>query len=137
MKKIKTIADLKIDLTIEKQSFKEFEKLLCEQVCEDIKDAKFKKSNWNKYSNSDLIQNFERKIINGTYEIKVPIMTGTPLLCFTESVEVISKNMTLGKFMYKICQTISELLEKYDDWHIFLEGFRKIDEKTYEVYLGS
>jgi hypothetical protein len=142
--KIKTIADLKIDLTIEKQSFKSFYKNLMECIAQDGEI-------WLD-NNKNLIENFERKVIDGTYKIIVPIMSARvvsgPLECFTETLEIKSKNMILGKFIYKICSEIQKLLEKYDDWHIFLEGFRKVDHQnldkniwqcssTYQVSLGS
>lgn len=121
MKKINTIADLSLNFAIKKESFKNFEKSLIEEHGET----------------SDLLKNWERKIINGTYKIIVPLMSGDPLECFTESFEITAKNTKLGKFIHKICLSIDKLLEKHEDWHMFLEGFRKIDEKTYEAFLGS
>lgn len=143
MKIINTIADINFNLRIENQSFKEFEKSLCKEICDDIRNSKLKftqfgtDASWCKYPNSDLIRIYERKIINGTYIIKVPLMSGNPLKSFEESFEINSKNMILGKFIYKICSNIDTLLIKYDDWHIFLEGFTKINNQTYKVILGS
>ncbi len=135
MKKINTIADLKIDITINKWSFNGFKKFICDDFDTSVSFVSGQNTK-PEFLNLDLIENFERKIINKTYKIKVPIMD-KDLNQFIETIEIKSNNLTLGKFIYTICKEIFKKQEEYGDWHMFLEGFKKIDDSTYGVLLGS
>lgn len=128
MNKIKTIADLKLDINlIGCTSLEDFKKDLTE--------------NWgNNFNlNKKLIENFDRKVKEGNYRFSVLLINGNlpGYEQVTEIIQIKSQNYTLGSFIHLLYLKLSEKIDEYNDWHCFLEGFKRINDFEYEVILGS
>lgn len=117
-KKIKTIADLKLDILFEDISF--------EKLQNEILDS----------YNEDFFKNKDRKIKKGRYTIYLPIVDSKNKNWF-ETMYIDVENVNLLQFIYDICHELDLKTKNKDDWHIFLEGFTKISEFEYEAILGS
>lgn len=133
-KSINTIADLKFDLLLESKSFKDFKE-------EIFEINPFYEEEYDKI----LVENGDRKIKNGMYTINIQLVNNRYQGFNTKSTfeyvnvrfKVKSKNYKLKYFLYLVYKEISKKVEEYNDWHIFLKGFNKIDDFEYEVILGS
>lgn len=117
-KKINTIADLKLDIL--------FEEITFEKIQNQILDI---------YHN-DLYKNKDRKIKSGRYTIYLPIVD-TKGKNWYETIYIDAESVSLLDFIYDICQQLDSKTKNTTDWHIFLEGFKKISENEYEAILGS
>lgn len=118
MKKIETIADLKLNILYEKISFEKMQ----DQLLHIYHD--------------DLYKNKDRKIKNGRYTVYLPIVDSKGKNWF-ETMYIDAESVTLLDFIYDICQQLNLRTRNSDDWQIFLEGFKKISEFEYEAMLGS
>lgn len=123
---MKTIANLNPIWTIQNYSFKDFK--ICLEECNS-------KINFNNY-----------KIRNGTYLFTIDVLKYNidfkkfdNLLDWyeIESVKIKSKNLSLFEFLYKLNQKLDRLLEKRQDWHIFVEEIKHISGNMFLITLGS
>lgn len=122
-----TIADFKYDIILTGLALKDFiEDLKCETRC-------------NSKHNEELLKNLNRKVVNGNYKFSVVLIDNTSFAYnqLTEIIEIKSQNYKLVDFMHLLYLKLSHMINKYDDWHCFLEGFRRINDFEYEVILGS
>lgn len=123
---MKTISDLKLDWPVRNYSFKEF-KICLEECNRKIKFNKYKIRNGNYLFAVDVLKekvDFSQfKELSDWYE--------------TEMIKINAKNSSLLKFLYKLNNKLDKLLEKRQDWHIFMEKIQLVSSNMFLIELGS
>lgn len=132
-----TIADLKLEILLSNSSILFSD---CSKFLHNMWKCEIKKFN---LLNTDFIENFERKVKNGTYTFSMAFNSSYDNLfprpehiqCARRKLEMKSSNMTLSWFIYSLCYSISSKLKEHNIEFIFLEGFKRINDFEYEIVL--
>lgn len=123
---MKTISNLKLDWPVRNYSFKEFR--ICLEECN-------RKINFNKYKIRDRNYLFAVDVLKE--EVNLSKFKELSDWYETEIIKINAKNFNLLKFLYKLNNKLDKLLEKRQDWHIFMEKIQLVSSNMFLIHLGS